>query len=93
MTKSELISQLAEKANFTQQLARVIIDTIFDGMKESLVRGERIEIRGFGSFRVRDYRGYRGRNPKKGHLVDVSPKKIPFFKAGKILKQKINSLT
>ena len=93
MTKSELVSKLSERTDLTQQVAKVIVDTIFDGMKESLVRGERIEIRGFGSFRVRDYRGYRGRNPKKGHLVDVSPKKLPFFKAGKILKQKINSLT
>jgi len=93
MTKSELVSQLAEKANLTQQLAKVIVDTIFDGMKESLVRGERIEIRGFGSFAVRNYDGYKGRNPKKGELVDVPPKKLPFFKVGKALKQKINSLT
>ena len=93
MTKSELVSQLAEKANLTQQLAKVIVDTIFDGMKESLVRGERIEIRGFGSFAVRNYDGYKGRNPKKGELVDVPPKKLRFFKVGKALKQKINSLT
>jgi len=93
MTKSDLISKLAERANLTQQLAKVIVDTIFDGMKESLVRGERIEIRGFGSFAVRNYDGYKGRNPKKGELVDVPPKKLPFFKVGKALKQKINSLT
>ena len=93
MTKSELVSQLAERANLTQQVARVIVDTIFDGMKESLVRGERIEIRGFGSFSVRSYAGHKGRNPKKGELVDVPPKKLPFFKVGKTLKQKINSLT
>ena len=93
MTKSELVSQLAERANLTQQVAKIIVDTIFDGMKESLIRGERIEIRGFGSFALRDYRGYKGRNPKNGEPVKVPPKKLPFFKAGKILKQKINSLT
>ena len=93
MTRSELVLQLAERDNLPQRVARIIVDTIFDEMKESLIRGERIEIRGFGSFRLRDYRGYRGRNPKSGHLVDVPPKKLPFFKVGKILKQRINSLT
>ena len=93
MTRSELVLQLAERANLTPRVARIVVDTIFDEMKQSLIRGERIEIRGFGSFAVRNYRGYRGRNPKKGDLVDVPPKKLPFFKVGKILKQRINSLT
>jgi len=93
MTKSELISQLAERANLTQQLAKVIVDTIFDDMKESLIRGERIEIRGFGSFALRNYSAYKGRNPKNGEFVDVPRKKLPFFKVGKALKQKINSLS
>ena len=93
MTKSELVSKLAERADLPQRVARVIVDTIFDGMKESLVRRERIEIRGFGSFAVRSYDGYKGRNPKKGDLIDVPPKKLPFFKVGKALKQKMNSLT
>ena len=93
MTKSELVSQLAERANLTQRVARIIVDAIFDGMKQSLIRGERIEIRGFGSFALRDYRGYKGRNPKNGDLVKVPPKKLPFFKVGKALKQKVNSLT
>ena len=92
MTKSELISQLAERANLTQKLAKVIVDTIFDDMKESLIRGERIEIRGFGSFALRNYGAYKGRNPKNGELVDVPRKKLPFFKVGKALKQKVNSL-
>ena len=93
MTKSELVSQLAERANLTQQVAKIVVDTIFDEMKQSLIRGERIEIRGFGSFSVRSYDGYKGRNPKKGELVDVPPKKLPFFKVGKALKQNINSLS
>ena len=93
MTRSELVLQLAERADLTPRVARIIVDAIFDGMKQSLIRGEGIEIRGFGSFRVRNYRGYTGRNPKKGDPVKVPPKKLPFFKAGKILKQRINSLT
>jgi integration host factor subunit beta len=60
-------------------------------MKDSLVKGERIEIRGFGSFLVKNYRGYRGRNPKTGEIVDVSGKKLPFFKVGKELKERVNS--
>jgi integration host factor subunit beta len=93
MTKSELISQLAEKANLKERVARIIVETVFDGMKQSLIRGERIEIRGFGSFVVRNYRGYSGRNPKNGKFVNVRPKKLPFFKVGKPLKERINSLT
>ena len=93
MTKSELISQLAERANLTQQVAKIVVDTLFDEMRESLIRGERIEIRGFGSFAVRSYEGYKGRNPKNGQIADVPPNKLQFFKVGKAIKQKIDSLT
>jgi integration host factor subunit beta len=91
MNKAELTLQLAEKTNLTQKVAKVIVDTIFDGMRDSLIRGERIEIRGFGSFVIRDYGGYKGRNPKTGQIVDVPPKKLPFFKVGKELKERVNS--
>ena len=91
MNKAELTLQLAEKTNLTQKVAKVIVDTIFDGMRDSLIRGERIEIRGFGSFVIRDYGGYKGRNPKTGLIVDVPPKKLPFFKVGKELKERVNS--
>jgi len=91
MNKAELTLELAEKTNLTQKVAKVIVDTIFDGMRDSLIRGERIEIRGFGSFVVRNYGGYKGRNPKTGEIVDVPPKKLPFFKVGKGLKEKVNS--
>jgi integration host factor subunit beta len=91
MNKAELVLRVAEKANVTQKVAKVIVDTIFEGMKDSLVKGERIEIRGFGSFLVKNYRGYRGRNPKTGEIVDVSGKKLPFFKVGKELKERVNS--
>jgi len=93
MTRSELVSELAERADLTLQIARIIVDAIFDDMKDSLVRGERIEIRGFASFSVRSYDGRKGRNPKTGQIVDVRPKRLPFFKLGKALKQRINSLT
>ena len=90
MNKAELITKVSEKANVTQKVAKVIVDTLFDGMKESLEKGERIEIRGFGSFVVRNYGGYKGRNPKTGEIVDVPPKKLPFFKVGKELKEMVN---
>lgn len=92
MNKAELTLQLAERIpNLTQKVAKVIVDTIFDGMRDSLIRGERIEIRGFGSFVIRDYGGYKGRNPKTGDIVEVPPKKLPFFKVGKELKERVNS--
>jgi len=91
MNKAELITKVSEKANVTQKVAKVIVDTLFDGMKESLEKGERIEIRGFGSFVVRNYGGYKGRNPKTGEVVDVPPKKLPFFKVGKELKEMVNT--
>jgi len=91
MNKAELVLRVAEKAKVTQKVAKVIVDTIFEGLKDSLVKGERIEIRGFGSFMVKNYRGYRGRNPKTGEIVDVSGKKLPFFKVGKELKERVNS--
>ncbi len=90
MNKAELIMKVSEKANVTQKVAKVIVDTLFDGMRESLEKGERIEIRGFGSFVVRNYGGYKGRNPKTGEIVDVPPKKLPFFKVGKELKEMVN---
>ncbi|MFB0507580.1 MAG: HU family DNA-binding protein [Thermodesulfobacteriota bacterium] len=91
MNKAELVLKVAARANLTQNVAKVIVDTIFGGMKDSLIKGERIEIRGFGSFVVKNYAAYKGRNPKTGALVDVSGKKLPFFKVGKELREKVNS--
>jgi integration host factor subunit beta len=90
MNKAQLITKVSEKANVTQKVSKVIVDTLFEGMKESLEKGDRIEIRGFGSFVVRSYGGYKGRNPKSGEVVDVPPKRLPFFKVGKELKEKVN---
>jgi integration host factor subunit beta len=91
MNKADLVLKVAARANVTQKVAKVIVDTIFNGMKDSLVKGERIEIRGFGSFMVKNYQGYTGRNPKTGRLVDVRAKRLPFFKVGKELKEKVDS--
>ena len=92
MNKNHLIKKLSEKQNIRSNAAKVIVNAIFDSMKESLKKGEGIEIRGFGSFTVRKYGGYKGRNPKTGDLVDVPPKRLPHFKVGKELKAKVNSI-
>ncbi len=91
MTKSELIDQLAQRANgVTTKVAEVVVNVIFQGMKESLVQGERIEIRGFGSIKVKDYSSYMGRNPKTGESILVPSKRLPFFKVGKELKERVD---
>ena len=91
MNKAELITKVSEKANVTQKVAKVIVDTLFDGMMESLEKGERIEIRGFGSFGL-NYRPPRtGRNPKSGERVKVPEKYVPHFKAGKELRERVDS--
>ena len=91
MNKSELIISLAKKENLTKQKAEEVINTIFDTMSNALLTGERIEIRGFGSFIVREYGSYTGRNPKTGESISVSPKKLPFFKVGKELKKIVDN--
>lgn len=92
MTKSELIDQLAQKANgVTYKVAEVVVNTIFQSMKDALMKGERIEIRGFGSIKVKDYPSYMGRNPKTGESIFVPAKKLPFFKVGKELRERVDS--
>jgi integration host factor subunit beta len=91
MTKSDLITLLATKENLTEVNATRIVNLIFDGFKDALVKGDRIEIRGFGSFVIREYRSYAGRNPKTGEIVEVKPKRLPYFKVGKELKAKITN--
>lgn len=89
MNKSSLINTLAEKMNTHRQVSEFIVNSIFDDMTEALVRGEGIEIRGFGSFSTRKYKAYTGRNPKTGARIKIKPKKLPFFKVGKDLKERI----
>ena len=86
MTKSDFIAALANKEKLTDKQATDIINQILGGFRDSLEKGDRIEIRGFGSFSVREYKAYAGRNPMTGKNVGVKPKKLPFFKVGKELK-------
>jgi integration host factor subunit beta len=90
MTKSDLITLLATKENLTEVQAARIVSLIFDGFKDALAKGDRIEIRGVGSFVMREYKTYTGRNPKTGKEVEVKPKRLPYFKVGKELKDLIN---
>jgi len=89
MTKSDLITLLANKENLTEVNATRIVNLIFDGFKDALAKGDRIEIRGFGSFVMREYKTYSGRNPKTGKVVEVKPKRLPYFKVGKELKERM----
>jgi len=91
MTKSDLIEVLTQKLQLTKKKVEAIVNTTFDTMFEALVRGDRIEIRGFGSWFVKEYKSYTGRNPKTGASVEVPEKKLPFFKVGKELKKRIDS--
>jgi integration host factor subunit beta len=91
MTKSELIETVASSVdNFSKKDVEVVIDTLFESMSESLSRGEKVEIRGFGSFKIKQRDGRQGRNPKSGENIYIEPKKVPFFKAGKEIKERIN---
>jgi len=90
MNKSDLILKLAEKHNLTEKSATQIVDIVFDGFTDTLKNGGRIEIRGFGSFTVRKYKAYKGRNPRNGEPVEVKPKKAPFFKVGRGLKKMVD---
>jgi integration host factor subunit beta len=91
MNKSQLIEALSKAENLTIKKAETVINTIFGSVEEALVRGDRVEIRGFGSFKVKDYDGYQGRNPKTGEIIQVGQKKLPFFKVGKELKERVDS--
>ena len=90
MNKSELIKNLAEEKGLHVDESSEIVDAFVDAIKEALVRGDRVEIRGFGSFKMKEYQGYTGRNPKTGSVVSVTPKKLPFFRPGKELKEFLN---
>jgi integration host factor subunit beta len=90
MTKSELIEAIAARGELTKARAEALISCIFDSMTAELQRGEGIEIRGFGSFTIRPYRPYDGRNPRTGKHVPVPAKHLPFFKVGKDLREIVN---
>ncbi len=90
MNKSELIESLSVQYGLSLKKSEEVVNTIVDTLTDALRSGERIEIRGFGSFVVNDYKAYLGRNPKTGEPIEVKPKKLPFFKVGKELREKIS---
>lgn len=87
MKKSDIVNELSKSVNLSQKKSAEIVDFIFEKMRGSILKGERIEVRGFGTFFVKSYKPRKGRNPKTGILVDVPPKRLPFFKMGKELKK------
>lgn len=91
MTKSELIEAVAQRSNITKSRAELVVNCVFDAMTAALERGEGIEIRGYGSFTVRRYHAYDGRNPRTGKAVSVPEKRLPFFKVGKELRERVNA--
>jgi integration host factor subunit beta len=91
MTKADLIALIAEKLKFPWARAEVLVDQVFEAMVEALKRGDGIEIRGFGSFTIRQYKAYEGRNPRTGETVQVKPKRLAFFKVGKELRERVNN--
>ena len=91
MTKSELIQLVAKRTGVSRARAELVVNCVFDAMSESLATGDGIEVRGFGSFTVRDYRAYTGVNPKTHAPVHVEAKRLPFFRVGKELKDRVNA--
>lgn len=91
MTKSVLIEKISEKLEgLSKKQTEVIIETIFESVKDSLAKGGKVEIRGFGNFRLRSRKARKARNPKTGASVEVPPKKVPYFKVGKELREMVN---
>jgi len=90
MVKSELVQVLKDKVELSKTQAEKVVDIFFETITDTLSRGDRVEIRGFGSFSVNSYKSYVGRNPKTGAQINVAPKKLPFFKVGKQLKKLVD---
>jgi integration host factor subunit beta len=92
MNKGDLIEALKRKNGFTREKAERVIDLFFGEMTNALANGDRVEIRGFGSIFVKQYGSYKGRNPKTGESVTVKSKRLPFFRCGKELKERVDNL-
>ena len=90
MNKLELVQALRDSGGLSKSEAQKVVDLFFNEMAEALAKGERVEIRGLCSFFVKKYKAYNGRNPKTGEKVKIAPKKLPFFKPGKELKERVN---
>jgi integration host factor subunit beta len=90
VTKADLITIIADKLKFSWARAELLVDVVFDCMEQSMSRGEKLEVRGFGSFQVRSYRAYKGRNPRTGQVVAVRPKRLTHFKVSTELAVRVN---
>jgi len=90
MNKADLVNELKNQNGFTRQQAENVVDIFFNTMADALAKGDRVEIRGLGSIFVKEYKSYTGRNPKSGEPVKVKPKKLPFFRCGKELKERVD---
>ena len=90
LNKLGLVQKLKDKSRLTKDEASSIVEIFFNKMADAFVKGERVELRGFYSFSIKEYQGYSGRNPKTGKKVQVPPKKLPFFKCGKDLKERVD---
>ncbi len=90
MNRSELVDNVADKAELPRKQAELVVNTIFDSLFDAMLHDERIELRGFGRFTNREYGAYTGRNPKTGNSVEVPSKRLPFFKVGKDLRERVN---
>lgn len=90
MTKADLVERVAKEADLTKKDAEQLVEVVFDTIKDTLNRGEKIELRGFGSFRLRERGARQGRNPKTGTSVEIPAKRVAYFKPGKELKELIN---
>jgi len=92
MTKADLIDEVSKLSNLTKKETETIVNTIFDNITDALAKGDKVELRGFGGFRIRHRNSRKGRNPKTGSAVDVPQKRVPFFKVGKRLRELVNAL-
>jgi integration host factor subunit beta len=92
MNKSDIIKALCRENVLTKKEAESVVNICFNGMSNALASGDRVEIRGLGAFSVKKYKSYNGRNPKTGEVITVKPKKLPFFKCGKDLKERVNHI-
>jgi integration host factor subunit beta len=92
MNKSQLVEKLAKTENLTIRTAEDVVNTFFKEMEKSLIRGSRVEIRGLGSFKVKHYDSHDGRNPKTGKIIRVKSKRLPFFKVGRELKERVDNI-
>lgn len=91
MTKADMVERVSEQIKLTKKQTEVIVNTLFSSITDALTRGDKVELRGFGSFRVRQRNSREGRNPKTGQAVNIPSKKVPFFKAGKELREIVDS--